>query len=150
MSNVFSFTGACGNDAEVRYLPSGLAVLNVNVANNVGYGDKRQTMWIRVALFGKPAEGSLKDYLKKGQQVFVSGELRLNEYRANDGSMKNSLELTANVVELVGSSKRNETSSSSPSSYAPPATQGPGYPPASQASPSHDNFDAPYDDDIPF
>jgi single-strand DNA-binding protein len=145
MSNVFSFTGACGNDAEVRYLPSGLAVLNVNVANNVGYGDKRQTMWIRVALFGKPAEGSLREYLKKGQQVFVSGELTLREYRANDGTMKNSLELNANVVELVGSSKRNESSPSTPSNYTPPASQTP-------ASPASNNSydDAPYDDDIPF
>lgn len=114
MSNVFSFTGACGNDAEMRYLPSGMAVLNVNVANNVGFGDKRQTLWIRVALFGKQAEGALKDYLKKGQTVFVSGELRLNEYRANDGTMKTSLELNANFIELVG--KKNENSQ--PSQYA--------------------------------
>lgn len=153
MSNVFSFVGACGNDAEVRYLPSGLAVLNVNVANNVGYGDKRQTLWVRIALFGKPAEGSLKDYLKKGQQVFVSGELRLNEYRANDGTMKTSLEMTANAIELVG--KKNE--SGAPSNYAqpsyPPAAtqQTPNYPPPA-SSQSGNNFadDAPYDDDIPF
>ena len=41
MSNVFSFTGTVGRDAEVRYAPSGLAVLNVTVANNVGFGDKQ-------------------------------------------------------------------------------------------------------------
>ena len=156
MSNVFSFTGACGGDAEVRYLPSGMAVLNVNVANNVGYGDKRQTMWIRVALFGKPAEGSLKDYLKKGQQVFVSGELTLREYRANDGTMKNSLDLNANIIDLVG----KKSDSGAPSNYAQPATQqptsygnqqAPSYAPPSQASNTgNDNFDAPYDDDIPF
>lgn len=156
MSNVFSFTGACGSDAEVRYLPSGMAVLNVNVANNVGYGDKRQTMWIRVALFGKPAEGSLKDYLKKGQQVFVSGELTLREYRANDGTMKNSLELNANIVDLVG--KRNDAGAPSnyaqptaqpASNYAPAGNKAPSYAPQSQ--PATDNFnDAPYDDDIPF
>jgi single-strand DNA-binding protein len=75
MSNVFSFTGTIGRDAEVRYAPSGMAILNITVANNIGFGDKQQTLWIRVALFGKRAEGSLKDYLKKGQQVFVSGEL---------------------------------------------------------------------------
>ena len=157
MSNVFSFTGACGGDAEVRYLPSGMAVLNVNVANNVGYGDKRQTMWIRVALFGKPAEGTLKDYLKKGQHVFVSGELTLREYRANDGTMKNSLDLNANIVELVG---KKSDSTSAPSNYAQPAAQpAPSYAPAGNQAPSYapqsqsttDNFnDAPYDDDIPF
>jgi single-strand DNA-binding protein len=80
MSNVFSFTGTVGRDAEVRYTPSGLAVLSVTVANNIGFGDKQQTLWIRVALFGKRAEGGLQNYLKKGQQVFVSGELTQNEY----------------------------------------------------------------------
>ena len=52
MSNVFSFTGTVGRDAEVRYAPSGVAVLNVTVANNIGFGDKQQTLWIRVVLFG--------------------------------------------------------------------------------------------------
>ena len=106
MSNVFSFTGTIGRDAEVRFTPAGLAILNVTVANNIGFGDKKKTLWIRVALFGKRAEGTLKDYLLKGQQVFVSGELTQNEYKANDGTMKTSLELNANIIDLVG--KRSE------------------------------------------
>jgi single-strand DNA-binding protein len=147
MSNVFSFAGVCGNDAEVRYLPSGMAVLNVNVANNVGYGDKRQTIWIRVALFGKPAEGTLKDYLKKGTHVFVSGELTPREYKANDGSTKTSLDLNANTIELVG--KKSESSPQAQPSY-PSTSNRPTSSAPSPANNSHDNFDAPYDDDIPF
>ena len=144
MSNVFSFTGAVGRDAEVRYAPSGLAVLNFTVANNIGFGDKQQTLWIRVALFGKRAEGSLKDYLKKGQQVFVSGELTQSEYRANDGTTKTSLELNANIIDLIG--KKNEASQPQQNYQASGVRE--------QAhvrqDASHDNFDAPYDDDIPF
>ncbi len=148
MSNVFSFTGACGNDAEVRYLPSGLAILNVNVANNIGYGDKRQTLWVRVTLFGKPAEGALKEYLKKGTQVFVSGELSLNEYKANDGTTKTSLQLNANIIDLIG--KKNDAGQTGQESYSAPSTsRAPSSVPA-QPSGSPDNFDAPYDDDIPF
>jgi single-strand DNA-binding protein len=105
MSNVFSFTGTVGSDAEVRYAPSGVAVLNVTVANNVGFGDKQKTNWVRVVLFGKRAEGNLKDYLKKGQTVFVSGELTQSEYKANDGTTKFSLELNANIIDLVGGRK---------------------------------------------
>lgn len=140
MSNVFSFTGTVGRDAEVRYTASGLAVLSVTVANNIGFGDKQQTLWVRVALFGKRAEGGLLNYLKKGQQVFVSGELTQNEYKANDGSMKTSLELNANIVDLIG--KRNESNQGQQAYQAPTASP-------SQAS-TLDNFDAPYDDDIPF
>lgn len=146
MSNVFSFTGTVGKDAEVRYTPAGMAVLSVNVANNVGFGDKQQTLWVRVALFGKRAEGQLASYLKKGQQVFVSGELTQSEYRANDGSTRTSLELNANIIDLVG--KRNETSQGMPSPASQPTYQAAA--PSAPAAQSHDNFDAPYDDDIPF
>ena len=150
MSNVFSFVGACGRDAEVRYLPSGQAVLNVNVANNVGFGDKQQTLWVRVALFGKRAEGNLQNYLKKGQQVFVSGELSVNEYRANDGTMKYSLELMANSIELVGKKAEGGTAPMPPASnhsnsFPPSTAQN------NTGSGMNTNYnDAPYDDDIPF
>lgn len=146
MSNVFCFTGTVGRDAEVRYLPSGMAVLNVNVANNVGFGDKQQTLWVRVAVFGKRAEGNFKEFLLKGQQVFVSGELRTNEYQANDGTAKTSLELVANVLDLVGK-KSDNAGQSQPAqqSSAPPRNNAP-----SSNAPQADNFDAPYDDSIPF
>lgn len=143
MSNVFSFTGAIGRDAEVRSTPSGQTVLNVTVANNVGFGDRQQTLWIRVALWGRRAEGSLQNYLKKGQQVFVSGELTQREYQANDGTMRTSLELNANVIDLVG--KRNEQGGQSPQqNFSSPATE-----PTQQSSNSEpsqlDDFD-----DVPF
>jgi single-strand DNA-binding protein len=142
MSNVFSFTGTVGRDAEVRYTPSGLAVLSVTVANNIGFGDKQQTLWVRVALFGKRAEGGLQNYLKKGQQVFVSGELTQNEYKANDGTMKTSLELNANIIDLIG--KKSEASQAQ-QAYKPSGPQ-----PSSPQGGERDNFGAPYDDDIPF
>ena len=138
MSNVFSFTGTVGRDAEVRYTASGMAVLSVTVANNIGFGAKQQTLWLRVSLFGKRAEGALQNYLKKGQQVFVSGELSQNEYQANDGSTKTSLEVIANIIDLLG--KRSDAGPS----YTQPETK------PSATSKPHDNFDQPYDDDIPF
>jgi single-strand DNA-binding protein len=102
MSNVFSFVGTLGRDAEVKITQSGLSVLSFSAANNIGYGDKKQTLWIRVAVFGKKADGQLQIYLKKGQQVFVSGELSINEYIAKDGTNKTSLELNATIVDLIG------------------------------------------------
>ncbi|MEI7840508.1 MAG: single-stranded DNA-binding protein [Methylococcaceae bacterium] len=141
MSNVFSCTGTVGSDAEVRFLPSGQAVLNVNVANHTGFGDKQKTTWLRVVVWGKKAEGTLKDYLRKGQQVFISGELTMNEYKANDGTMKTSLEVNASILDLVG--KRNESSGSSDynapapaASYAPQPQQYQPQQPAYQQPPA--------------
>lgn len=148
MSNVFSFTGAIGRDAEVRFTPSGMAVLNVTVANNVGFGDKQQTLWVRVALFGKRAEGSLKDYLVKGQQVFVSGELTLNEYKANDGTMKTNLELNANILDLVGKRSDSTQATASPASSATSGKARSSF--NAPAASSQEYNDVPYDDDIPF
>lgn len=142
MSNIFTCAATVVRDAEVRYLPSGAAVLNVTVANNTGFGDKQKTLFIRCALFGKRAEGQLKDYLLKGQQVVVSGELSENEYQANDGATKKSLELVANVIDLVGARKQDGHSAGQPAQQRP-----------EQASPSkpRDNFDPEdFDDQIPF
>jgi single-strand DNA-binding protein len=107
MSNVFSFIGTVGRDAEVRYTASNQAVLNVTVACNVGYGDKQQTLWVRVALWRNSVD-KLAPYLKKGQQCFVSGELTQREYQANDGTTKTSLELNANILDLVGGKRESE------------------------------------------
>lgn len=143
MSNVFTATCTVVRDAEVRYLPSGAAVLNVTVANNIGFGDKQKTLFIRCALFGKRAEGQLKDYLLKGQQVMVSGELSENEYQANDGSTKKSLELNANIIDLVG--KKSESQGNT---QAAPNQQS-GQQSVGQNNKPRDNFDD-YDDQIPF
>ena len=140
MSNVFSFTGTVGRDAEVRTTPNGQTVLNVTVANNIGFGDRQQTIWVRVTLWGKRAEGQLQNYLKKGQQVFVSGESSQREYQANDGSTKSNLELNANIIDLVG--KRNEQGSVA----QPQQTYQPQQPTASQQGiPASDSYD-----DVPF
>jgi single-strand DNA-binding protein len=137
MSNVFTAVCTVTRDCEVRYLQSGAAVLTVNVANNQGFGDKKTTLFIRVSLFGKRAEGNLKDYLVKGQQVCISGELKTNEYQAKDGTMKTSVELNANIIDLVGG-KKNEGGQQA----APQQAQ-------RQAAPAQQSNDE-YTDDIPF
>jgi single-strand DNA-binding protein len=131
MSNVFAAVCNVSQDATVRYLPSGQAVLNVSVANNIGFGDKQQTVWIRVALWGRRAEGSLVGYLKKGQAVFISGELSTNEYTKNDGTKGFQLEVNADILDLVGGKKSDNQQAAyesyqqdpyPPAAYAPPVT----------------------------
>ena len=129
MSNVYNAVCTVTRDCEVRYLQSGAAVLTVNVANNQGFGDKKKSMFIRVSLFGKRAESALKDYLNKGQQIFISGELSINEYQAKDGTTKTSLELNANIIDLVGGKRE-------------------GAAPQRPAAPVQNNDD--FDNDIPF
>lgn len=123
MSNVFSGVCNVSQDATTNITPSGQTVLNVSVANNTGYGDKQKTNWIRVALWGKRAEGTLVDYLRKGQAVFISGELNVNEYTKQDGTKGFQLEVNADILDLVG--KKSENSTAAYESY-----QKDPYPPA--------------------
>ncbi|TXK94571.1 single-stranded DNA-binding protein [Methylococcaceae bacterium CS5] len=149
MSNVFSFTGTVGRDAEVRTTPNGQTVLNVTVANNIGFGDRQQTIWVRVALWGKRAEGQLQNYLKKGQQVFVSGELSQREYQANDGTTRTSLELNANIIDLLG--KRNEQGSVAQPQHEKTPQQQQQQQQQQQSTPAQQNYPANDSyDDVPF
>jgi single-strand DNA-binding protein len=150
MSNVFSFSGVIGSDAEVRPLPSGQSVLNVNVANRIGFGDKQQTIWLNVTLWGKRAEGEFKNYLVKGRNVFVSGELTFREYTANDGTKKIKHELNANILELVGKQEQAHGNNYERSTPTVSTTGQYKYEsPSTNSGLKYPENGAPYADDIP-
>lgn len=94
--NNLCLTGNLGNDCRINQV-SGTTVCNFSVAMKAGFGDRAQTIWLDCALWGKAAEGKLPDYLKKGQQVAVSGELSTREHEG-----KTYLQLRCNSVDLVG------------------------------------------------
>lgn len=76
--NKVILVGRLGNDPEVRYIPNGGAVANLQVATSESWRDKQtgemreQTEWHRVVLFGKLAEVA-GEYLRKGAQVYIEG-----------------------------------------------------------------------------
>ena len=115
--NVWSFTGRLGRDAEIKHLPSGSSVLELSPAVDVGYGERKTTIWPRCSLFGERGV-KLAQYLTKGTQVAVSGEMSLREYNANDGTTKASLEVRVNAIELIGS-KRDDAPATSSAAPAP-------------------------------
>ena len=109
--NKLIISGRLTRDAEARFIPSGTAVMSFTVANITGFGEKQKTHFFDCSIFGKRAEGKLKDYMLKGQQVVVEGEISLNQYQKKDGTGGASLNVFVNNVELMGSSqpKGNET-----------------------------------------
>lgn len=126
--NVFTFSGFLGGDC--RKGAGQTAVVNFSVGVKSGYGEKEQTVWVDVALWGKQAEGKLSDYLNKGQQVEVSGELGTREHNG-----KTYITCRANGVGLLG--KKDGGSSPAPQQQSRPAPQ--------QAEPADD-----FSEDIPF
>lgn len=95
--NVLTATGNLGQDCKTNNV-GGTAVCNFSVAMKSGFGEKAQTVWLDCSVWGKAAEGKLPEYLVKGQQVAVSGEL--STFEADNG--KTYLKLRCNSVDLVG------------------------------------------------
>ena len=139
--NVWTFTGRLGRDAEQKYLPNGTAVTEFSVAVDVGFGDKKTTLWPRCAMFGDRG-AKVAQYLLKGQQVGVSGSVNMREWTNKDSETKTSLEVRVSELDLIGS-KGDGEQRQAPQAERPQAQ--------SQIAPSKKNptFDD-MDDDIPF
>ncbi|MGG5836096.1 single-stranded DNA-binding protein [Huaxiibacter chinensis] len=100
--NKVILVGNLGGDPEVRYLPNGGAVANITLATSESWRDKatgeqkEQTEWHRVVLFGKLAEVA-GEYLRKGSQVYVEGQLRTRKWTDQAGAEKYTTEIVVNV-----------------------------------------------------
>ena len=98
--------GNLGRDPEMRYMPDGRPVTNFTVAVNRRWtsadgtqGEK--TWWFRIACWGRLAE-TTNQYLSKGRQVMVIGEVDANAFLGDDGQPRATLELTARDVRFLG------------------------------------------------
>lgn len=138
--NVWTFTGRLGADAELRTTQGGEKVLSFRVANDVGFGERKTTQWAECSLWGRRGE-AIAQYLTKGKQVCVSGELTLREFQKRDGSAGFGLAVRVNEVEFSGGSKDGQGQDGQRASNAGTATtsRAPG------ANP-HDDLDG----EIPF
>ncbi|WP_448191874.1 single-stranded DNA-binding protein [Azospirillum sp. sgz301742] len=140
--NVWTFTGRLGADAELRTTQGGEKLLSMRVANDVGYGDRRTTQWVDCTVWGRRAD-ALAEYLTKGKQVVVSGELSLKEFEKRDGTKGATLAVRVAEIDFFGGQKdeagggRREP----PRGEAGGAYQRGGY-----SGPRHDDLD----DEIPF
>jgi len=95
---VITILGKLGKDVELKDF-NGTALAKFSVAENVGFGEKKQTIWYDVSIWGKQAQSNFVDYLKKGQMVQVVGELTIREYNG-----KTYLEVRSFTCNLAGSS----------------------------------------------
>lgn len=109
--NVFTFTGHLGKDAEQRFTQGGDSIVTFSVAVKAGFGDKAKTTWLRCSIWGKRGE-SVLPYLKKGQQVGVSGEFSMNDWTDAEGQKRSAPEVRVNDVTLLGGkpSENNQAS----------------------------------------
>lgn len=77
--NVFTASGRCGQDMEVRFTPNGKAIGQFSLPVETGYGDSKKTSWVTCKMFGERAE-KLAQYITKGAAVTVTGAFKLDEW----------------------------------------------------------------------
>lgn len=146
--------GNIGKDPEVRYMPSGDAMVNLTLATTDNWKDKNgekqeRTEWHRVAIFGKLAEIA-GEYLKKGSQVYFEGSLKTRKWTNKEGQDQYTTEVIADKMQMLGGRGGSASmdsgsgqSESRPSRPSAPAQN------ASQPKSGGNSFDD-LDDDIPF
>jgi len=72
--NNWNGSGRLTADPELRHTPQGTPVVDINLANETGFGEKKRTNFPGLTFWGKQAE-SLAQYAQKGQYLIIEGEL---------------------------------------------------------------------------
>jgi single-strand DNA-binding protein len=104
--NKIMIIGRLGRDPEMRFTPSGRPVTTFNVATNrswiTGDGERHtETEWFNVVAWGNLAE-ICKQYLVKGQQVYVEGRLQTRRWEDSEGVKHSNVEVVASEMMVLG------------------------------------------------
>ena len=109
--------GRLGKDPEMRFTPTGQAVTSFSVATDRQWTDQdgksvKETVWFRVAAWGKLAE-SCSNFLQKGKLVMVEGRLTVDPktggpriWKGSDDLVHTSFEIAAATVKFLSPSNK--------------------------------------------
>jgi single-strand DNA-binding protein len=133
--------GHLGADPEIRNLPSGSSVANFNIATSESYTNKNgervtQTEWHRIECWDGLAKIA-EQYLKKGNQVYIEGKLRTEEWQDQQGNTRYTTKIRANSMTMLGGAPSQGQQNSQSNNQAQPQGQ-----PALSGEP--------VEDDLPF
>lgn len=130
--------GRLTRDAELQYTNTGFAIGKMSIA--VNRRRKQGDQWIDegnffdVTLFGKRAE-SLAQYLLKGNQIAVEGQLRQERWE-QEGLKRSKVTIEATNIQLLGSKRQDAAAPTSvPTEYTEETKPAEG---------------VPFDDQVPF
>lgn len=115
--NKVILVGNLGADPETRYTGAGTAVCELRLATSEQWTDKQtgqrqeRVEWHTVSLFGRLAEVA-GEYLRKGRQVYVEGQLRTDEYTDRDGIKRYKTKVVAADMQMLGTAPADDAASS--------------------------------------
>ena len=144
--------GNLGRDPELRYTPSGVAVVNITLATSEAWKDKlsgetqERTELHRIVFYQRLAE-IVGEYLRKGSKIYVEGRLRTTKWQdKTSGQDRYTTEIIADNMQMLdskGGGGSNVVDAAFEKSAPATTTAATG---TSGPAPTLDNFD----DDVPF
>jgi len=150
--NRASLIGRLGKDPEVRNTGAGKPVASFSIAMSDKWKDKNgdekeQTEWHRIVCFREATSRFLEHYVKKGDQVYVEGQIKTRKYE-KDGVTHYNTEIVITdfngEVRKLGSAGEGGRAAPAEDSYGSTSTR-PG-----KSAPSGGSAGSFDDDSIPF
>lgn len=114
--NKILLVGRLGNEPTRTETKKGHVVVNFSLATSRRIVEqdgveleepKQETQWHKVVVWGKQAE-TCKQFLAKGETVFVDGMLRSRKYTSKEGEPRTAFEVHADQVLFLGGRKRRQ------------------------------------------
>ena len=126
--------GRLGADPEIKQMVNGKSVARLSLATSQTWKDKstgerkEKTEWHRVVVFNEGLVNVVKQYLKKGAQVYIEGQLSTRKWKdEKSGQDKYSTEVIIqgynSSLTMLGSAMKNDNSSQAISNNSDEASQ---------------------------
>lgn len=118
--------GNVGQEPKIFTFQNGKKKASFSVAASKRYRDangeqKEQTTWVNCSAFGKLAD-VVEEYVGKGSQLFVEGELSVNNFTDQNGNKKSVTEVHVTTLQMLdkrnaGNGNNNQYSESAASGF---------------------------------
>ena len=122
--NKVQLIGRLGADPEVKQMVNGKSVARLSLATSQSWKDrntgekKEKTEWHRIVVFNEGLVNVVQQYLKKGAQVYIEGQLSTRKWKdEQSGQDKYSTEIILqgynSTFTMLGSSSSNNLTNTS-------------------------------------
>ena len=150
--NKVQLIGRLGADPEIKQMVNGKNVARLSIATSQSWKDKNsgerkeKTEWHRIVIFNEGLVGVVQQYLKKGANVYIEGQLSTRKWKdESTGQDKYSTEVVlqgynSNLTMLGSNSSNTQQIENNTSSFDE----------NSESSISNNQDSSNLDDDIPF
>ena len=143
--NKVMLIGRLGQDPEVRNTQDGRSLCTFSIATSESWNDKNtgekreKTEWHRVVVFNEGLVNIVQQYVKKGSNVFIEGQLQTRKWEDKDGIEKYTTEVVLQGFNSTFKMLDNRNPGSTDNNFS-----------QDNAISDSSNFDTEIDDDIPF